>query len=1084
MTGLPSQPRLCSAIQVVFGPVRKGATALTLGLLLVVGCAEPTPPSQSPALAGAAGATADNDGCPAQAVAPSRLPGVRPEHETLDYWLKRSPNVDDVLLSAAEIARHNQALTAYAATHPEARDMGRTDLLAPTDRDALAAELTERLSYLHERVADGRYRDMDGKVLATDQQALFSPPSRLPALHEQWRVVLRDTPLRCGPRLQPLLKAPQLDRDFDRNACSTLRTQELVRVLAEWPNDTLLVRSDYSIGWLPPDAPLSGALSEEDARRFASSDKLRALQTLSVGGQTVPAGVLLARAGQRRALVASADGVATSEVLDEAQATATRRPLTRRAVLQAAFAYLGSGYGWGGKDGGRDCSRLLMDVFATLGLRLPRFSAAQSRAGSMSIDISAIDDMAQRLSIIDAAQRQGVVLLHFPGHIMLYLGRNDEGRPMALHAFAEYLTPCASGVGFDGKSETLQRVDKVQISDLSLGRGSSRRSFAERITRVTMLAPAAGAGLASLVQRRPAAPVSMEGACTSPKDVGILVVPRHPHPGEPVRVMVSSSRELGSVNWGWVDGGGRRRELVLKRSGGPPFGYWAELASPTPGKWQARLGDGARVAACIDFVVHDKAPLRQAGAGAVWIPRRRWSRATENLFSMFVARLFDYPLDDRTWPKLQVLLSDSDHNLLYNHLGQDEEERIVLRPDCADLPYFLRSYFAWKLRLPFAYRHCNRGSQGKAPYCDRDIHSNLAKRESSGETSAYAQFASRNIADGVHSGSGRTAPDDDNSDYYPIPLTRESIVAGTMFADPYGHLFVIAGWIPQGLNSYGVLVGADAQPDGTVGRRRFWRGSFLFTPDTSEAGAGFKAFRPAIYRGGSIGQLKNRDLVAASGFTPYSTQQYDGSVDQFYDRVEGLINPRPLKAGAMQEVLITALFEQVKRRVVSVNNGEAYKRTHRGAIKMPRGHAIFETTGAWENFSTPSRDMRLLIAMDTVMSFVDTVKRQPQRFGLSTSQLDAALAALVAARQKSLADKTLVYTRSDGVAQQLRLTDVVARARQFEMAYNPNDCVEIRWAAPAHSDEMKSCRQHAPAHQQRRMRAYRNWFSERKRPAR
>ena len=44
-----------------------------------------------------------------------------------------------------------------------------------------------------------------------------------------------------------------------------------------------------------------------------------------------------------------------------------------------------------------------------------------------------------------------------------------------------------------------------------------------------------------------------------------------------------------------------------------------------------------------------------------------------------------------------------------------------------------------------------------------------------------------------------------------------------------------------------IRVGADAQPDGTIGRRRFWRGSFLFTPDTTDVGAGFKRFRPLVY---------------------------------------------------------------------------------------------------------------------------------------------------------------------------------------------------------------------------------------------
>ena len=71
----------------------------------------------------------------------------------------------------------------------------------------------------------------------------------------------------------------------------------------------------------------------------------------------------------------------------------------------------------------------------------------------------------------------------------------------------------------------------------------------------------------------------------------------------------------------------------------------------------------------------------------------------------------------------------------------------------------------------------------------------------------------------------------------------------------------------------------------------------------------------------------------------------------------------PLRA--MKEA-ITALEEQVKTRVTSVENGRKWQNGARGDASMPDGAAIFETSGAWEDFATPSRDLRLLIAMDVV----------------------------------------------------------------------------------------------------------------------
>src|SRR5262249_7379242 len=84
------------------------------------------------------------------------------------------------------------------------------------------------------------------------------------------------------------------------------------------------------------------------------------------------------------------------------------------------------------------------------------------------------------------------------------------------------------------------------------------------------------------------------------------------------------------------------------------------------------------------------------------------------------------------------------------------------------------------------------------------------------------------VADAVHSGSGRTALNDDNTDYYPVPLSQDALRPGTVYADPYGHLLVLARRVPQTEGAAGVFLAVDGQPDGTVARKRFWRGNFLF----------------------------------------------------------------------------------------------------------------------------------------------------------------------------------------------------------------------------------------------------------------
>jgi len=175
----------------------------------------------------------------------------------------------------------------------------------------------------------------------------------------------------------------------------------------------------------------------------------------------------------------------------------------------------------------------------------------------------------------------------------------------------------------------------------------------------------------------------------------------------------------------------------------------------------------------------------------------------------------------------------------------------------------------------------------------------------------------------------------------------------------------------------------------------------------------------------------------------------------------------------------------VKARVTSVENGRKFQTSGRGDAQMPDGAAIFETTGAWEDFATPARDLRLLIAIDVVRTFPDRVVRRPERYAMPQgktvadvkAELESVLASELSARKFS-------YTRSDGSAWTLALKDVLDRATDLEMAYNLNDCVELRWGAPDNSAEASTCKRHAPSAQRAKMTDYRAWFRERRRPPR
>jgi hypothetical protein len=484
------------------------------------------------------------------------------------------------------------------------------------------------------------------------------------------------------------------------------------------------------------------------------------------------------------------------------------------------------------------------------------------------------------------------------------------------------------------------------------------------------------------------------------------------------------------------------------------------------------------------------------------------------------------------------VLRDRSRNVLFNHLGLREDQMgLIIRPDCADLPYFLRAYFAFKMGLPFGYAKCTRGGAGEGPKCYEwwniqnleeprapppappeqiaaplrpllDVFGrpvaqppvpiaakpqppaprmlSLAAAKQMGLAPAFGTYLRQTVADGVHSGSGRTATNDDNTDYYPVPLNEETLRPGTVYADPYGHLLVLVRRVPQSGGAAGVFLAVDGQPDGTVARKRFWRGNFLFAQDPALGGPGFKRFRPIVReKNGALRRLTNAEIAKNPQYSDFSLDQARLGIEDFYDRMDDVMSPAPLDPlGAMKEV-ITALDEQVKTRVTSVENGRKFQSSGRGEAEMPDGASIFETTGAWEDFATPSRDLRLLIAMDVVRTFPDRVARRPERYampaGKSVADVKAELESVLASE---LAARKFSYTRSDGSAWTLALKDVIDRAAALEMAYNLNDCVELRWGAADKSDEASTCKRRASAGQRAKMTDYRTWFHERRRPPR
>ncbi|MGD0755081.1 MAG: hypothetical protein ABR927_08480 [Bacteroidales bacterium] len=566
----------------------------------------------------------------------------------------------------------------------------------------------------------------------------------------------------------------------------------------------------------------------------------------------------------------------------------------------------------------------------------------------------------------------------------------------------------------------------------------------------------------------------------------LLVLPKNPGPGEVFRILATGGENIRKAQI--IVSGSSGRLESLKSKMGEGFPYWRidDFTGSSAGKYKVTLIADKKPVSNLEFTISPREVTHPTDE--VWKTLGGWDGGKEEIYSAWINALFQDCDENASWSALNEVTQNQNQNFLYNYfsLGEDEpngKNKVIMQPDCADNPFCLRAYFAWKLGLPFGYHECDRGSLVHNPKAGRWI-TNETSGSKTNPVLAFDAFL-RRVMNGVHSGTARTAFDDENSDYYPIPLERQTLIPGTVYADPYGHTLILTGWVPQSKAHPGLLLAVDAQPDGTVGIKRFWKGNFLFNTSGVIGEPGFKAFRPILVKKGVLSLTGNKTLTASAGFVPFSLQQRKMKTDVFYHTMERLINPKPLDPETALLDLIEALHEQLMVRVTSVANGEAFFKLHPGAIiPMPSSaNGIFQAGGQWEDFSTPNRDLRLLIAMDAVLDFPDLVVSSPEDFNTSglafPEQVKKKLQSIL---DQKVSELSINYFRTNGSQQKLTVGEILKRRDIFEMAYNPNDGIEIRWGAPENSDERSTCHRHAPLNQFETMRSVRMWFHKRLHP--
>ena len=143
---------------------------------------------------------------------------------------------------------------------------------------------------------------------------------------------------------------------------------------------------------------------------------------------------------------------------------------TPENILTQAFKFLHLPYGWGGMYGEQDCSKFVQEVFATVGVKLPRNSTSQSNVGEEKIELADLSKSSKH-TFIKTSAIVGGTILHLKGHITLYIGEY-KGEPYIIHTvwgesskhFALGRTAVTS-LNFNNYLEKIDRLTNIATSE-------------------------------------------------------------------------------------------------------------------------------------------------------------------------------------------------------------------------------------------------------------------------------------------------------------------------------------------------------------------------------------------------------------------------------------------------------------------------------------------------------------------------------------------------------------------------------------------------------------------------------------------
>ncbi len=421
---------------------------------------------------------------------PALLPHTTPEMKTAGFWIARHPSPDKIVLTPQEIAEFNTHLENNLKT---VNDITKISLPFSGEKLMVTFEKTVNNFKKDKMYLDGGRRT--GDSFYEKMNGLMNLSAISNEMEVRFGFITGFADQRSFPTDEGLYEKRN-STDFDQMQESDLDIAEPVAVVHEsLDGEWYYVFSSLSDGWIKKEKVALGTL--EQIKDFLTQPSFVVVTSpkadiflnagLTEHNGYVRMGVKFPVVKVNSDIVEILLPVRDSEGILLFKAGYVKKedvhegclPYTARNTITQAFKLLNCPYGWGGKNGEQDCSRFLQEIFATVGITLPRNSKEQSGAGRLIAKFKRNTSDQKRLGILRRQAVGGTTLLQLKGHIMLLLGFVDK-KPFVIHETHGYLEHRWNG-------DVARITDRVVVSDLSLGENSKKRSLLKRIIKVSAI---------------------------------------------------------------------------------------------------------------------------------------------------------------------------------------------------------------------------------------------------------------------------------------------------------------------------------------------------------------------------------------------------------------------------------------------------------------------------------------------------------------------------------------------------------------------------------------------------------------------